>query len=179
MLVRATVALAIMRLAALLPFRTIAGAIGLLEGQAPDATDPADAEYAAQIGWAVRSAAAHAPWKSTCLMQALAAAALLRRREIGATLYLGVAKEAAEPGGMIAHAWLRCGALVLTGDSERERFTVLASFALAGGDVRLSRPDPPLPRRVEARARADPPAWLDEVAVQRRQQVGDTNSGGR
>ena len=73
MLMRATVTLAIMRVAVgLLPFRTIARAIGLRTGQSAAVTDPATEEQAIQVGRAIRSAAAHTPWQSTCLMQALA-----------------------------------------------------------------------------------------------------------
>jgi Transglutaminase-like superfamily len=147
MLVRATVSLAIMRIAVVvLPFRTIARALGLHEGWTPSAIDPVERRRAAQIGRAVRSAASHTPWDSTCLMQALAAAALLRRSRIGATLYLAVAKDAATPEGMIAHAWLSCGELVLTGGAERERFTPIARFA-----VTAARPWPDRSRRAGAR----------------------------
>src|SRR5205807_7326381 len=93
---------------------------------------------AVRVGCAVRSAAAHVPWESTCLMQALAAAALLRQKEIGSTLYLAVAKDVDAPDGMLAHAWLRSGQRVLTGDADRERFTVIASLAVASADARRS-----------------------------------------
>jgi hypothetical protein len=131
MLACALVALAIMRLViGILPFRRIAAAIGLRPGRSPEEIDPASEARAVMIGRAVRSAAAHAPWDSTCLVQALAAASLLRLAGTDATLYLGVAKDGAGPKGLIAHAWLRCGAQVLTGAAERDRFTELASFAV-------------------------------------------------
>jgi hypothetical protein len=131
MLVCALLALGIMRLAVgILPFRRIAGAIGLCRGQSPAQIDPASEARAVLIGRAVRSAAAHAPWQSTCLVQALAGASLLRLSGIGATLYLGVAKDGAAGQALIAHAWLRCGRQVLTGEAERDRFAELASFAV-------------------------------------------------
>jgi hypothetical protein len=128
----ALVALAIMRLVVgILPFRLIVAAIGLRPGRSPQETDPASEARAVLIGRAVRSAAAHAPWDSTCLVQALAAASLLRFSGIGATLYLGVAKDdGAASEGLTAHAWLRCGGHVLTGEAERDRFAELASFAV-------------------------------------------------
>ncbi len=135
MLVRATVALAILRVAVgRVPFSTIARALSLREGQSAEVTDPATESRAALVGHAVSSAAAHMPWHSTCLMQALAAASLLRRCGIGATLYLGISREPAAPEGMLAHAWLRCGSRVLVGEAERKRFTVLASFAVVNSD---------------------------------------------
>lgn len=130
LLVCATVALAIMRVAVgVLPFRTITRALGLHEGRSAQEIDRTAQARAARIGWAVRSAAAHAPWRSTCLMQALAAAGLLRIWRIDATLYLGVGRDEASPDGLAAHAWLRCGGLVLTGEAGRVRFAELASFA--------------------------------------------------
>jgi hypothetical protein len=79
-------------------------------------------------------------------VQALAAAALLRRRGTGATLYLGVAKTAGAPEGLSAHAWLRCGELVLTGAAERTLFTTIASFVLTerGHPARTLRPQHPV-----------------------------------
>jgi hypothetical protein len=138
LLIRATVALGLMRAAVgLLPFRTVARMVGLREGSAgPIPGEPG--ERGAQIGWAVRAAAAHTPWQSSCLTQALAAAALLRRSGIDGTLHLGVAKDASAPTGVIAHAWLLCGRLALTGGAERSRYAEIASFTLAGRDRRPS-----------------------------------------
>ena len=49
-------------------------------------------------------------------------------RRLAATLYLGAARSADRTAGLHAHAWLRCGALVLTGENERRNFPVLTSF---------------------------------------------------
>ena len=92
---------------------------------AAESSAAADADRAETIGWAVRAVAARLPWESTCLMQALAAAALLRRRRIPLTLTLGVAKDGSE---MEAHAWVVCGEQVLVGGGGHERFTPLASY---------------------------------------------------
>jgi hypothetical protein len=127
----ASLTLVVMRLAiTLLPFRLIARVIGLRHGLSSGDVSAAQAARAARIGWAVSSAASHLPWTSTCLVQALAAAALLRLSGIAATLHLGVARDAEAENGVIAHAWLCCGALELTGASEREQFSELAAFRL-------------------------------------------------
>jgi hypothetical protein len=118
-----------MRAALWLRFGTVARVMGLHRGETPELVDPGSLRDAAEIGWAVRTAAAHAPWTTTCLMQALAAAVLLRRRRIDATLYLGVANASGARDGLTAHAWLRCGELVLTGGGERGAFTTIGSFA--------------------------------------------------
>jgi hypothetical protein len=112
------------------PFRVIARTIGLREGRTADRVDQAGEARAVRIGLAVRGAASRTPWQSTCLMQALTAASLLRFSHIEATLYLGVAKEGRAADGLIAHAWLRCGSVTLTGEAGRDRFSKLASFAV-------------------------------------------------
>jgi hypothetical protein len=138
LLVRAALTLALMRAAIRLPFATLSRLVGLDQGEAPELVEAVVLARAAEIGWAVRTAAAHVPFASTCLMQGLAAAALLRRRRIEATLYLGVAKESGAVDGLSAHAWLRCGELVLTGAAGRAAFTPIASFASSGPKQRVS-----------------------------------------
>jgi hypothetical protein len=54
---------------------------------------------------------------------------MLKRRRIAATLYLGVAKKESDPEGLAAHAWLRCGDVILTGAAGHLHFTVVAAFA--------------------------------------------------
>ncbi len=132
LLVRAALMLGVMRLAIRLPFRTVSRAVGLHRGETPESLTPEAVARAAAIGWAVRAAASYTPWESTCLMQALAATALLRRHRIDGTLYLGVARANDTPEGLNAHAWLRCGELVVTGAAERARYTPVASFATSG-----------------------------------------------
>ena len=67
--------------------------------------------------WAVRHAAAVAPWGRTCLTEALTAAVLLRRAGCEATLRYGVASTGA--GGLDAHAWLEHQGAVILGQSAR------------------------------------------------------------
>lgn len=128
-MVQAAIALAAMRAAVtVLPFRVTARLLGL-EQIGARTTDRRRDARAAEIGWALRATAAHTPWNNTCLVQALAGAAMLRQRRIPATLTLGVARESATEH-LIAHAWLRCGEEVLTGDAARDRFVELASFGI-------------------------------------------------
>jgi hypothetical protein len=83
---------------------------------------------AARVGRAVVGAAANTPWRSACLEQAVAAAGLLRRGGIPGTLYLGVARDPTQPDGMAAHAWLRCGNVMVTGAAGHERFAVVGMY---------------------------------------------------
>jgi hypothetical protein len=116
-----------------LPFRRITRLMGLAPGENLGAADPALAERAARVGWAVRTVASRTPWQSACLAQALAGAILLRRHGLPGTIYLGVAKEAGAANALTAHAWLRCGDAILTGAAGRERFAVVAAFAWPAG----------------------------------------------
>jgi hypothetical protein len=50
---------------------------------------------------------------------------MLRRRSIPSTLYLGI--NPAE--GYDAHAWVRAGALIVTGGPRQDRFAIVSSFA--------------------------------------------------
>lgn len=112
-----------------LPFRRIVGLAGLTQrssaGPAPLA---AIAGEPARIGWALGAAAAHTPWQSTCLCQALAGAAMLRRRRLPSTLYLGVARDASAPERVAAHAWLCCDDAIVTGAGVHAQFRSVATF---------------------------------------------------
>jgi len=88
-----------------------------------------------QVGWAVRAVARRTPWKSNCLVQAVAAKIMLRRRGIPSTVYLGVAKD---PGkDLSAHAWLRSGDVILTGKRNSGEFTVLSVFTEKGPETKV------------------------------------------
>jgi hypothetical protein len=112
-----------------LPFKRLtrglhqSGRIGAPPGPGGDGE-----RIAEQVGRAVRRAAAHPPWESACLVQALTAWKMLQRRGVPGVFYLGVAREGAR-GEMRAHAWTRCGSRILTGAAGREAFTVVSVFA--------------------------------------------------
>lgn len=112
----------------LLPFRRVIALLGLTEGETHAEVDATLAARALRVGWAVRAAAARTPWQSACLGQALAGIAMLRRRGLPGTLYLGVARGVAAREELQAHAWLRCGGGVLTGAGGHERFSVISAF---------------------------------------------------
>lgn len=85
--------------------------------------------YAKMISGYVNRSAENTFWESKCLVRALTAQRLLKRRNIDSTLYLGVGKDKDK---MIAHAWLRCGSLSVTGGDGSgyaivARYKVLAS----------------------------------------------------
>lgn len=81
--------------------------------------DEADAR---RISWAISCAAARVPWRSDCLVQAMAAHRWLRRAGMRAEVFVGVQKNS--HGALFAHAWLRRGDMTITGGAH-ERFHVL------------------------------------------------------
>lgn len=130
LLVQAVAWLGLMRAAlAVLRFQQIARRLGLAPGESQPAVDPAQAARAGRIGWP-RAAAPRTPWASTCLVQALAGAALLRGHRLPGTLYLGAARQGGAAGAFAAHAWLRCGPAILTGATGRERYAVMTALSL-------------------------------------------------
>jgi hypothetical protein len=77
------------------------------------------------VRWAITSVSAHVP-SATCLVQALAADAMLRRRGVASELRLGVRLRLTGGIPIEAHAWVECDGGVLIGAAEHQsEFTVL------------------------------------------------------
>ena len=111
----------------LLPFRWIAPLLGHERLESPLEISPAQVFKARQIGWAVVTMSYRTFWQATCLVQAVAAQLMLKRRGISGTIYLGAIKD--KENKLLAHAWVRCGCEILTGASGSKQFTVIATFA--------------------------------------------------
>jgi len=130
LLLEAFIWLGVMRAAiGRMPFRRIAVRLGLTQVETFEVCETSKVCQVTCIGWAVRVAAARTPWQSTCLVQALAGMAMLHQRKIAGALYLGIAKEAVASQPLAAHAWLRCGDVILAGECGHERFSVVSCFA--------------------------------------------------
>jgi hypothetical protein len=130
LLLEAVVLLGVARLLLItIPFRWLAASLGKRMNESCARIAESDLQHARLVGQAVRSAANNTPWESVCLPQAVAGQWMLKRRRIPATLYLGVAKDEAKPERLAAHAWLRCGDVILTGNSGHRQFTVVATFS--------------------------------------------------
>jgi len=76
-----------------------------------------------QIAWAVEAVSRRLPWRSSCLVQALAAEALLNRYGCPARLHIGVSKETDRT--LLAHAWVESGDLVVVGAGDLTRYAAL------------------------------------------------------
>ena len=113
----------------ILPFRWLARSLGqhMQEDQTP--LHSSDLKLARMIGGTVRTAANHTLWKSACLPQAVAAKWMLKRRHIPGTVYMGVMKDETNPEKLAAHAWIRCGDIILTGARGHHQYTVVSTFS--------------------------------------------------
>lgn len=72
-----------------------------------------------RVRWAITAAAAHLP-SATCLVRALAADAMLRRRGIPAELRFGVRAHRENGAPIEGHAWIVCGDGLTIGEAEHE-----------------------------------------------------------
>jgi hypothetical protein len=110
-----------------IPFRRLSLFLGRQAEESPWTENSESVKVARAIGWAVETASRYTPWESKCLVQALVAKIMLRQLGIANTLYLGVARD--DRKSLAAHAWLRCGGLVVTGGRAENRFTTVGNFA--------------------------------------------------
>lgn len=79
------------------------------------------------VGIAITRASRFVPWRCKCYEQAIAAKIILRGYRLQTTLYYGVAKD--QDKKLIAHAWVRSGDFIVTGQPGMKRFTVVGTFA--------------------------------------------------
>ncbi len=112
---------------ACVPFRRIAAWLGTPGTESPTTVTTEAAGIAQSIGWAVSALGSRVPWDGRCFAQALAAAAMLRRRGVEGTVSFGVRDE--ESAGFTAHAWLRVGSRVVTGGAGHQGYKALTTFA--------------------------------------------------
>ncbi len=106
---------------AFVPFRYIARALWQ-EGRETSRAPLGGAQRAAAklVARAIDVAARHSPWQARCLGRALAATAMLRRRGLDATVYLGVKSLRT----LDAHAWARSGDVYVCGGDGTGHATV-------------------------------------------------------
>lgn len=74
----------------------------------------------------MRRAIRFLPMKIKCFSRAITAKRILEKQSIPSTIYFGVAKDGNSK--LIAHAWLRCGNIIVTGKEEMGRFTPVMFF---------------------------------------------------
>ena len=114
---------------ALLPFARIARWMGPFSepGSAPAGTGRASPTLVAQLRAAIATVAPNLPFRSDCLVQALAAQAMCRRRGIPCTVHMGAC-----PAGVLregeTHAWSEACGAPLTGYPLPEGLVEVACF---------------------------------------------------
>jgi hypothetical protein len=81
-----------------------------------------------RVAWAVLAASRYVP-RPTCLAQALAAQALLRRQGLPSQLRIGVARQ---EDGLEAHAWLESQGRVVIGGGDLSRYVPLPRLERSG-----------------------------------------------
>lgn len=102
----------------LLPFRTLRRILDRSAASpAARKTDWADADAIDRVHWAITALAIGFP-SATCLVQALAADVLLRRRGVACELRLGVRAGGTNTVPIEAHAWIECDDAVVIGAIE-------------------------------------------------------------
>jgi len=115
------------RLLKALPFARIAPMLGAYMEETTAQPDQQKEEIIRKISHAVHVMSRYTFWESECLVKAVAAMCMLHRRQIDSTIYLGVAR--AKRGQLAAHAWLRCGSMIITGGEVMNQYTVVGYFA--------------------------------------------------
>ncbi|MGL5206834.1 MAG: lasso peptide biosynthesis B2 protein [Acidaminococcaceae bacterium] len=111
----------------LLPFACLAPFLGKQMAESPPNFPLCQEHYVRQVSRNITIVSRNTPWESKCLVQAIVGKIMLRRLAVNNTLYLGVGRD--EKDKLIAHAWLRCGTVFVSGGAGRERFTVVGKFA--------------------------------------------------
>lgn len=110
----------------LFPFSVYKKSLGKINEESPKDMDYRNKNVIDKIAWSVNAVGRHSPWKKKCLAKSITAQKMLKKRGFASTLYLGL-KKAGDHSGE-AHAWLRCGHIILTGGSIMNEFTEIARF---------------------------------------------------
>ena len=79
-----------------------------------------------EVAWAIDRVTATLPGQTVCFPRAIAAQAMLRRRNISTVLYYGAAKSADR--NLNAHVWLQDGTEGVVGHSNAADYNVLAYY---------------------------------------------------
>ncbi|WP_188689756.1 lasso peptide biosynthesis B2 protein [Pullulanibacillus camelliae] len=115
------------RLLIALPFSKVSPSLGVHMRETSHLESKHQRQTLRCVQQAITLVSRHTLWRNPCLVKAITAVLMLKRRNIACTLYLGTAKD--DEGNMIAHAWVRSGSRYITGAEEMDSFTVVGTFA--------------------------------------------------
>ncbi len=113
----------------LVPYGRIRRYLGAFPRETPRELQEADERRALRVRSRIRTVCRSLGWKPRCLARALAATAMLRRRGLASTTYLGVRPGARPVRG---HAWVRCGRVYVVGGVSQHRYETLGGFSRGG-----------------------------------------------
>ena len=80
------------------------------------------------IVWSVTAASKYIPLSGLCLIQALAAHKMLKKRSISGLLYLGVGKDQKDQNKLVAHAWVKYNNKTITGGANLDKYAVVSLY---------------------------------------------------
>jgi hypothetical protein len=105
--------------------------MGVLGAESPAEIPDTQMEVVEEISWAIQAMASRVPWDSRCLAQAIAGYRMLLKLGIASTVYFGVKKDPDQDPAMAfnAHAWLRCGSCIVTGEAGHADYRILCQFS--------------------------------------------------
>lgn len=127
-LFEALLSLGLARMSLLVPFRWLVWLLGRLEpgiDQSLAVLGADERDVALGVRRAVLRIADRLPWHSSCLVRALAARMMLRRRHLPSVLQFGVGRR---PTELSAHAWVRCGEIDVVGAETAADFAPIAAL---------------------------------------------------
>ncbi len=109
-----------------IPFKKIAPILG--DGREDLCVD--DEKFIGEIkkiSAAVNTVSRNTPWESKCLVQALTAKYMLKRRGIKSAVYFGVMKN--DEKNIKAHAWIKSNNIILTGKAGMDNYKIISIFS--------------------------------------------------
>lgn len=107
------------------PFNKLKKELGTYNTESADDVVLDDYKIAKIVRDVVVTISKFTPWESLCLVQAMTVQRMLKKRGISTTIYLGVNKE---NKNMVAHAWIRCGQMFVTG-GDGSGYATVAKFS--------------------------------------------------
>lgn len=107
------------------PFNKLKEELGTYNTESADDVVLDDYKIAKIVRDVVVTISKFTPWESLCLVQAMTVQRMLKKRGISTTIYLGVNKE---NKNMVAHAWIRCGQMFVTG-GDGSGYATVAKFS--------------------------------------------------
>jgi hypothetical protein len=127
LIIEATVLLLLVRLGLwTLSFDTLRRWLGGIQARDTRSTN----DVPKRVAWAIAAVARRLPFRITCLVETLAAHAMLRRCGLASTVRFGVKGGAGRAIPIDAHAWLECDGAVIVGQIENLReYAVLNAAA--------------------------------------------------